>query len=334
MTPTIRQVASVPTNTPAPPQAPSALTTAQQLILNKNCKDGEVYIAETKQCFPTTQVTAGGVTIFPLEPGEKCWPFCFLRCPNGSTETYNDAICKPALVPDPALNSARGGTREDYPRVAPVAPVPSTTLRPVAVPTPKVPKTEADCDAEFAAGRMTERDYEKCLMAAQGVSPAIAGAPSSFGGLSLIQRAEFSPIEQPKKEVTCYGANDVSIPENAVATGEDYGDAPTEMNDNQRWRCVPHPKDPTLGMWEQCPGCPLSVIPSYLGKAEEYIKEAEEFVSQQNDFLACKSEGQADSKCVEELKKNLAEGQKNLLDTKIGVEWKKTISDLIEKIKR
>ena len=70
------------------------------------------------------------------------------------------------------------------------------------------------------------------------------------------------------KEVTCYGANDVSIPENAVATGEQYGD-PTVMNDNQRWRCVPNPKDPTLGMWEQCPGCPLSVIPSYLGKAEE-----------------------------------------------------------------
>ena len=311
MTPTIRQVASVPTNTPAPPQAPRTLTTAQQLVLNKNCKDGEVYIPETKQCFPTTQVTAGiGGSPTPLSPGDKCFPNCHTQCQYGSSGIFGNATCdskpisspqspsilppesdcdlfgggdnnckdncpngfyiwgkcKPALVPDPALNSARGGTREDYPRVAPVAPVPSTTLRPVAVPTPKVPKTEADCDAEFAAGRMTERDYEKCLMAAQGVSPAIAGAPSSFGGLSPGERDEQNVVEnKPKKEVTCYGANDVSIPENAVATGEQYGD-PTVMNDNQRWRCVPNPKDPTLGMWEQCPGCPLSVIPSYLAR--------------------------------------------------------------------
>ena len=98
-----------------------------------------------------------------------------------------------------------GEEREDYPRSCSVAPVPSTTLRPVAVP-PKVPKTEADCDAEFAAGRMTERDYEKCLMAAQGVSPAIAGAPSSFGGLSPGERDEQNVVEnKPKRSDVLWG---------------------------------------------------------------------------------------------------------------------------------
>ena len=67
-----------------------------------------------------------------------------------------------------------------------------------------------------------------------------------------------------------------------------------------------------------------------LGKAEEYIKEAEEFVSQQNALLSCRVDGKTEALCLEELNKSLtADGQKNLLDTKIGVEWKETVPELI-----
>ncbi|MCL4200413.1 hypothetical protein KJZ67_03670, partial [Patescibacteria group bacterium] len=99
-----------------------------------------------------------------------------------------------------------------------------------------------------------------------------------------------APTAKPTPAVSCGGAEGVTITEGNVATGEQYGPA-TPLNDNQRYRCVRNPKNPAEGMWEQCPGCPLTIISSSARLAEEYKKEAAEF--QENvdkmaaDIYAC-----------------------------------------------
>jgi hypothetical protein len=100
---------------------------------------------------------------------------------------------------------------------------------------------------------------------------------------------------KPKPLVSCGG-----ITEGNVATGEQYGEA-TENNANQRYRCVANPNNPAEGRWEQCPGCPLTVIPSFLGKADDYKKESAEFAEKVNQIsqsvYQCTSNGGSASSC-------------------------------------
>ncbi len=109
-----------------------------------------------------------------------------------------------------------------------------------------------------------------------------------------------SPSVKPKAPVSCGGAGGATIQEGNVATGEQYGPA-TAMNDNQRWRCVPNPKNPSEGMWAQCPGCPLTVIPESLGLAKEYTEESAKFQTTVNqaaqDIYICKANGGTQSSC-------------------------------------
>jgi len=94
-----------------------------------------------------------------------------------------------------------------------------------------------------------------------------------------------TPSAKPTPAVSCGGAEGVTITAGNVATGEQYGPS-TPMNDNQRWRCVPNPKNPSTGMWEECPGCPLTIISSTANLADEYKKEAEEFQEKVDEIAA------------------------------------------------
>ena len=234
-----------------------------------------------------------------IAPNEKCFPNCGKQCQYGSTGVFGAAKCnpKPTDTPKPVASGATpvtpkptlkpgedcvliGGGDKNCKDFCPggeyivwggkCKPAPTDTPKPVTPANTTVTKAP-QATVTTAPVALVVQPTVTPIVPTVTIKPATTVTPG--------------PTEKPKPKVNCGG-----ILEGNVATGEQYGET-TEMNDNQRWRCIVNPKNPNEGMWEQCPGCPLTIISSTARLKDEYEKESAAFTEKIDkmaaDIYAC-----------------------------------------------
>ncbi|MBP9814297.1 hypothetical protein KBC80_03835, partial [Candidatus Woesebacteria bacterium] len=229
-----------------------------------------------------TTVKTPSVTVTPtIAAGQKCFPNCRTQCANGSSGLFGGATCNPPPV---------------TPTVAPVAKKKATTFAECM----SNGGGAGECRAQFPIVTAAPPKVNPTVTNGSPVNPTPSVTPVITPIIPVVPTKLAttitpSPSVKPKALVSCGG-----ITEGNVATGEQYGEA-TENNANQRYRCIANPNNPAEGRWEQCPGCPLTVIPSFLGKADDYKKESAEFAEKVNQIsqsvYQCTSNGGSASSC-------------------------------------